>query len=77
MWVGVKEDGERRWEARVGGEEGMKSKDKKNGELQMRQPFSLLNDQLPLGACCPLCRACMLIFYCRQVVLVLVNCITH
>lgn len=30
------------------GEEGMKSKDKKNGELQMRQPFSLFNDHLTL-----------------------------
>lgn len=26
----------------------MKWKDKKNGELQMRQPFSFLNEQLPL-----------------------------
>lgn len=46
--LGVKEDGEHRWEAKVGGEEGMKWKDKRNGELQMRQPFSFLNEQLPL-----------------------------
>lgn len=37
--VVVKEDGEYKWE---------KMKDQKNEDLQMSQPFSHMNDQLPL-----------------------------
>lgn len=60
----MKEDGEQRWEARVEGEEGSKWKDKKNGVLQTRQPFSLLNDLLPLLEPVALCAglACSFFF---------------